>query len=42
MPTDHEGDESIEFPDIDFVELSEHVRSENPGEREEFVATVTD
>ncbi|OOC52528.1 MULTISPECIES: hypothetical protein [Nocardiopsis] len=42
LPGDGRGNPAMEFPDIGFVELSEHIRPEEPGEREELVATVTD
>ncbi len=31
-----------EYPDIDLVELAEHVREEVPGERESLVEAVKD
>jgi hypothetical protein len=42
LPTDKTGAPSMEFPDIDMVELSGHVRPARPGEAEEIASAVTE
>lgn len=40
MPKDKQGNPTMEFPDIDMVELSGHVRPAEPGEAREIASSV--
>lgn len=42
LPTDKTGAPTMEFPDIDMVELSGHVRPTRPGEAGEIASAVTE
>ncbi|WP_435112781.1 hypothetical protein [Nocardiopsis synnemataformans] len=42
LPNDSQGAPTMEFPDIDMVRLSEHIREAEPGEAEEIIFAVTE
>ena len=42
MPTDENDEPTIDFPDLDMVELAEQTRPAEPGEAEEVVSAVMD